>query len=449
MKNVFYKSFVFASSISVLLSCKPNLTVPTPSKGDIDASRYLAVGNSITSGFADGALYQDGQMVSFPNLIAQQFKLVGGGDFKQPLMPGSIGCGTADSAGHTIFVAPFKLGNSTDCLHITSLAPIPSATSGDKNALFTSVASQGPFNNMGVPGARAVDLSVAGYGNTTNGNPFFARMASNPSTSSILSDAIRINPTFFSLFIGNNDVLLYATNGGAAPYTITPSATFDASINATLDTLTKNGAKGIIGNIPDITALPFFTTVPWNGLALTRQGQVDTLNGLWTQVGANYNFKVGNNPFLIKDPSAPLGQRLIQEGEFVLLSVPLNSVKCHGMGSVQPIPNQYVLTATEIANIETAISAYNASISAAAQTKKIAFVDVNAFLNQTKTGFVYDGITFNAAFVTGGSFSLDGIHLTPIGNALLANEFIKAINTKYNSTIPQLDATKYHSIIFP
>jgi hypothetical protein len=44
---------------------------------------------------------------------------------------------------------------------------------------------------------------------------------------------------------------------------------------------------------------------------------------------------------------------------------------------------------------------------------------------------------------------LDGVHLTPRGNAMLANEFIKAINLKYGSTIPQLDVTKYGGVVFP
>lgn len=383
---------------------------------------------------------------------------MGGGDFKQPLMdPHSVGVGISDSAGTTIFVAPFKLGSSTDCLGATSLAPIPSAPHGDVSA-FNSIASQGPFNNMGVPGARAVDVAVSGYGNAGNGpgnyNPFFARIASSPSAS-MLSDAMRINPTFFSLFIGNNDVLLYASNGGAPGYSITTQADFDASFNTIVDTLTQHGAKGVIGNIPDITALPFFTTIPWNGLTLTRQSQVDSLNAYWADFSTSpptplYNFKLGNNGFLITDVNVPYThKRLIKEGEFILLSVPLNSIKCHNLGSLTAIPDQYVLTADEITKVQTAITGYNNTIKSVADTKKLAFVDVNAYLNKTKSGFVYNGISLNAAFVTGGAFSLDGVHLTPIGNALLANEFIKAINTTYQASIPQLDATKYRGVIFP
>src|ERR1700761_3603319 len=106
MKHILYQSVLVAASVSVLLSCKPSLTVPAASKGNIDPSRYLAVGNSITSGFADGALYYEGQLVAYPNLISQQLKLVGGGDFNQPLMDrGSIGVGSTGNA-------PFKLDYS-------------------------------------------------------------------------------------------------------------------------------------------------------------------------------------------------------------------------------------------------------------------------------------------------------------------------------------------------
>ena len=86
MQNIRYKSIFAAITISALVSCKPKIDVPEPYNGSVDASKYVAIGNSITSGFADGALYYDGQMVSYPNLLAEQLKLIGGGDFVQPLI---------------------------------------------------------------------------------------------------------------------------------------------------------------------------------------------------------------------------------------------------------------------------------------------------------------------------------------------------------------------------
>lgn len=433
-----------------MIACKPHVESPDIEKGNLNASKYVAVGNSITAGYADNALYYQGQQVSFAKLLSDQFKLVGGGDFRQPLVnQSSVGIGA--SGGPRLVLAP-----KTDCLGTTSLSPTPTAVAGDASIFANNMyASDGPFNNMGIPGAKSITSVYPGYGNPGNGpgkyNPFFYRIASVPTTSSILSDAASQNPTFFSLFLGSNDVLLYAL-AGAAQDSITPSAGpvgigFDASIDAIVATLTVNGAQGIIANIPDITSLPYFTTVPYNGLVLTSQAQVTGLNAAYSALGIS--FHLGQNGFIVADPIAPGGLRQIKEGEYVLLSVPQDSLKCKGWGSLKPIPNQYVLTATEISQIKAAVSQYNAKLRSVAEIKKLAFVDVNAFLASAEKGITYNGINLSTTFVSGGAFSLDGVHLTPIGNALLANEFIKSINQTYGSTLPLVDATKYSGVRFP
>ena len=68
--------------------------MPEAGKGSIDVTNYVAIGSSMSAGYADNALYADGQMFSYPNMIAQQFRLVGGGNFKQPMVSaGSAGIG--------------------------------------------------------------------------------------------------------------------------------------------------------------------------------------------------------------------------------------------------------------------------------------------------------------------------------------------------------------------
>ncbi|WP_018341811.1 SGNH/GDSL hydrolase family protein [Cytophaga aurantiaca] len=433
-----------------IVACKPTVEEPAVNKGSLDVSTYVAVGNSITSGYADNALYYDGQQVSYAKLISEQFARIGAGEFKQPLVdPTSVGIGA--SGGAKLILAPHA-----DCLGNTSLAPVPAATSGDLSIFASNIyASSGPFNNMGVPGAKSITTIYPGYGNPANGfgnfNPFFTRMASNPASASMLSDAMLQSPTFFTLFIGSNDVLLYALAGGASD-AITPTAGaagtgFDASMDAIVATLTSGGAKGAIANVPDITSVPYFTTVPYNGLVLTSQLQVDGLNAAYAPLGIT--FHLGQNPFIIADAAAPGGKRQITSSEFVLLSVPQDSLKCKQWGSVKAIPNAYVLTASEISNIQTAVSNYNTKIKNLAATYGLAFVDVNKFLTQVETGVVYNGVTLSTTFVSGGAFSLDGVHLTPIGNAMLANEFLKAINATYGSTLPLVDATKYSGVKFP
>lgn len=85
------------------------------------------------------------------------------------------------------------------------------------------------------------------------------------------------------------------------------------------------------------------------------------------------------------------------------------------------------------------------------QLQGLAYVDANTKMNELggQSGIVWDGVRYSAKFVTGGAFSLDGVHLTGRGYAIIANEFIKAINTKYKSTLPQVDPNKYSGITFP
>ena len=441
MKNLnVYSALVVTIGLS-LLGCKPKLDGPDPENGTLDISNYVAVGGAITAGYSNGALYYDAQQNSYSNLLAEQLQLIGSSEFKIPNVSlNSIGIGSANNA-------PSILGYRTDCLGAVSLGPLKIAPQGDLSVFATNVYNtQGPFNNFGVPDVKVIDMDVNGYT-----NPFYQRMASGGS-SSILSDAIAKNPTFFSVMLGLNDVLNFALKG-AASESITPVAGsvgvgFDASINHVIDKLMANGAKGVIANIPSIKTMAYFNTIAWNALKLTKV-KADSL----TEVYYNYDstrFYEGNNGFIIEDSSVPfLGFRQAVEGEYILLNVPLDSIKCYKLGSLRPIPNKYVLTLSEINTIENAINSYNTILRNSANTKGLAFVDVNAFFAKIKTGFVYNGVAVNAAFVSGGAYSLDGLNLTPRGNALLANEFIKAINSTYESTISHIDATKYPGVIFP
>lgn len=423
------------------ISCKPKFDMPNPDKGMIDPTNYVAIGGAITAGYSNGALYYDAQQNSFSNLLSGQLKLIGGGDFKIPnVSPTSIGVGSTNNA-------PSILGNRTDCQGTISLGPVKIAAQGDVSVFSTNVyAGQGPFNNYGVPDLKVIDMDVNGYS-----NPFYQRMASSVS-SSILSDVVSKKPTFFSVMLGLNDVLNFALKG-ATSESITPIAGsvgvgFDASINNVINKLTSNGAKGIVANIPSIKTMAYFNTIVYNALKLDT-ASVRNLNLYYGAIGAPFTFVEGNNGFVISDTSQFLGFRQAVEGELILLNVPLDSIKCQKWGSLIPIPDRYVLTLSEITKIENAISGYNVILYGIAKTKNLAFVDVNSFFAKVKTGFVYNGVNVNASFVSGGAFSLDGLNLTPRGNALLANEFIKAINDTYQSTIPQINATKYPGIIFP
>jgi hypothetical protein len=153
---------------------------------------------------------------------------------------------------------------------------------------------------------------------------------------------------------------------------------------------------------------------------------------------------------MIADPNAGMfGVRPAVPGEKILLSAPLDSVKCHQMGSIFPFRNEFVLTLDELNEIQTRIDQFNAIIRQKAITYGFALVETQNLYSKLPFGFAFNGVTLSAKFVSGGVFSLDGIHLNPRGNALLANEFLKSINQAFKSNIPLINALNYNAVLFP
>ncbi|NRA11525.1 MAG: hypothetical protein HRT57_06195, partial [Crocinitomicaceae bacterium] len=103
----------------------------------------------------------------------------------------------------------------------------------------------------------------------------------------------------------------------------------------------------------------------------------------------------------------------------------------------------------EIAIIQAYIADFNTAITDFADINEFALADLKEVYENLNSGLVYNGVSMSTEFVTGGAFSLDGLNLNPIGNALLANEFIKAINDQYNARIPLAPVTNYTGVYFP
>ena len=424
MKNFRYT--IFFALVFALFSCEADIEQYAPQAGDADFSTYVALGSSLTAGFADNDVYRQGQINAYPNILATQLAFVGRtGDFKQPLMKDELGFGNR-----------LVLGISAG-----GLAPVPAPGTPDPGN-FSSIAAEGPFHNLGVPGAHTAHLLFPGYGTL---NPYYGRFASNPGSSSIIGEALALQPSFFSLWVGNNEVLAYAVQGGVGAG-ITPVEEFQTFYAALLQQLTPN-AKGVLANIPDISSIPFFRTIPYNALALSET-QATMLNAAYA-MAPHISFAAGPNGFVVVDSSHPAGIRQLQAGELVLLTLPLDRVYNEGWGSQVPIPEQYYLSVGQVANIHQAVNSYNSVISALAVQFDLALVDINQLLQNGETGMYFDALAFNTEFVTGGVFSLDGVHLSPRGNAIVANAFIEAINVKYGASIPKVPVGQFPGIVFP
>lgn len=454
------------------------------SAGTADFTRFVALGNSLTAGSSDNALFRKGQENSYPNIMAQQFAQVGGGTFTVPFVgPDNIGgllLGGNVIQGPRLAILGFAGGTP-------QIGPLPATPMTEITETVT-----GPVNNMGVPGAKSFHLLAPGYGNiagvpTGQANPYFARFASS-STASIIGDAVAQNPTFFSLWIGNNDVLSYATSGGIgtnqignpnpASYgnnDITDPGVFAQVYGALVDQLTANGAKGVVANLPYVTSIPYFRTVPYNPVPLDEAtvaqlnaGYATYNNGLQTAVSLGalsaeeaerrtINFSVGNNAVVIVDsyltnlsafgiPSyreaTPEDLLVLPSRTFIGTTVGGNPMMVNGVSV--PLADNWVLSKDEVAEVKTATDAFNASIKTIADAKGLAFVDANMLLQQlASTGIRFGTYHMSASFVTGGAFSLDGVHPSARGYALIANEFLKAIEETYGANFRDIKPEDY------
>jgi lysophospholipase L1-like esterase len=428
MKRYIFNSFI-AAAILFTAACKPEIETPAgTTAGQANFSKYIAVGNSLTSGYADGGLYLEGQKVAYPNLIAAKMSSVGGGTFTSPFF-------TEEHSNGSGYLSLSALVNGTPTLtQITEkLAYRDAAKHLDKYS--------GEIQNLGIPGMR-VDLSFDPTLTFSAANPFFERLLTDAQVgkTNYFQYIQGRNHTFFSIWLGNNDVLGYALNGAVTvagdPTTVlTDKVTFSSLYANLLNALTAGGQKGIVATIPDVTAIPYFNTVKPSLLLAAAKAANPAAQAVFIQTGTGA-VRVATDEDLIRLPFQSAG--LFGQG-----TIP------YGLHPLNPIENKWVLDKDEVIKVKDYVNSYNSSIKSIATSKGLAIADTYNYFNQVKAGLVVQGIGINAAFISGGAFSLDGIHLTPRGNAVIANVFIDAINAKYGSTIPTVDVTQYRGVKFP
>ncbi len=455
MKTLQTTAFIIL--ILLIGSCNKDNTDPPPPPETIDLSSYVAMGNSLTAGYADGALYTSGQEYSYANIIAEQFSKVGGnGIFKTPIIPTEDGVFPTSNQSGIYLETKFVWANKQNCNEVNEWVPVRLVENPNQeklmDELMTNISSDGPFNNLGVPGITVTHMHLPGMGAL---NPYYGRFANNPSSDKLIDEAKKVDPTFFSLWVGNNDVLGYASSGGTT--SITTTQLFEISYDAAAAHLSSITEGGVLANIPDVASAAFFTTIDYNFVNVETETEVEELQAFYVDynqqmeaLGKDYriNWSLGNNPMVIRDKDMDVSEELkirqMTESELALLTIPLDSIYCGGWGATKPLSDSYVLSDSEIELTIAAVATFNEIITIAAEKYDLAFVDFNTLMQEVANGGITeDGIEFTTDFAFGNLFSLDGIHLTPRGNALVANNFIEAINAKYSLSVPKAIITDY------
>ncbi len=394
-----------AAAVAILFT--GHLSAEDRSESDLfkaDLSKLVVVGDSLSAGVQNFSLLDKQQPNGYASVIARQ-------------------------AGVSLVLPLIPFPGAPNVLQLTPKGIVP--VDGTLPAIPRDNPCEQP-TNVSVPGVtleQALALvptptpssdPVQGWVDIVLGfpNPFASAAChtSGPASTEI-QQAVALKPTTVIEWLGNNDALVPALTGTLN--TLTPLFTFATSYEAALDALAKTGAPIITATIPDVTKVPYFTPVA--SLAARLNMPVDTVA---RKLG------IGTQDFL-RPSAVPIAQSILSNGPgslqkpcpVPLAGLPASSIPC-------------VLTARDAERVRYTTDAYNFIIFVESITHGAVLVDIHGLVNNiARNGVTANGQHLTTAFL-GGLFSLDGIHPSNTGYAVIANAFIQQMNESLSTAIP-------------
>ncbi|HXQ28706.1 MAG TPA: SGNH/GDSL hydrolase family protein [Gemmatimonadales bacterium] len=362
--------------------------------------RYVALGNSITSGYQSGGINDSTQRQAYPVVLAAA---MGGDPFYYPSLAGP-GC-----------PPPY-----TNIFTGTRLGPASTATT----CYFRSSPTPPYVSDVAVPGAYAIDLYTNGAG--TNSNALTQLFLGGRTQVQAMAAA---QPTFVSVWIGNNDVLdaLLDTAKAGDSTVITPLATFQTEYQQVAADVKATGAQAVLIGVANVTEVPY---------ASLGSTYFAIKNGLVAGVAFPATFIVGPN-------CAP--SSLGGKGDSILVPFPFGAalvgVAAQGVADTLHCTEIHTVQPAQLRKLIATVLAYNTFINATASANDWAYLDPNPTL---------DSLRLNPAEVApfpnlqascsaspfGLAFSCDGFHPSGATHLLIARHLAQAINAKYGSAIP-------------
>jgi hypothetical protein len=515
---------LFYTILVAAVGCKPYEFQPEetrtkkPTKVEapaLDFTSYVAFGGSFTSGYMDDALYTEGQKSAYPNFLYKAFQkadtTLPQGDLPFPDVGTEIGWTrvividgpplVSYNVGRLRFDNPHPRplyetgfqGDGPGCFPLVAKPMESDKTPAQYFARYTQ-----PFNNFGVPGLTMLQALSTATSDVFDVlfNPYYLRIASRPRQSSVLQDAAAKNPTFFSIMLGESDIVNYMRSGGKE-YLAT-QIDYELQIRSMIEELGRNGAKGVILTLPEFTDFPYFTSATEQ--AFYRPFELNTVDA--NDINRAYflqgypqrdYFKAGLNTYLVERGNGILSQFIpgvelvtsdfipfldsLGRGEIVKCGITLNGRR-RGMGIIHevenvltqagvsvpkayPVPDKYVLDVDELSFLSQRLRQYNTSIRNIQSQGTLLNIPVSSFLALADLNFEMnllkrdrgqrDGDGFIVMYYDqgpAGFFSSDGIHPSPKGQAFIANVAISAINRHFGSNLEQVDIKKVRGNTF-
>jgi hypothetical protein len=399
MQFVAVCAVVFAAACSdasqptapVGLSPGPSVSARNGPKSGVN---YVAIGTSISMGWASNGVYFGSQLVSFPALLrfgpSQQISL--------PLIQ-SPGC-------RPPLVAPLgsnmRLGGDGTNICADNVAGI-----------------ELPTQNVALAGAFSFDALSTTPEAAAATRPWFARVL-RPGTTQV-SEALGQNPNLVSVELGGNDVLMATGGRLLLGVNVVPVPLFEAAFDAVLDAVGSAEPKGLIVGMPtDGTKLP----------ALRRGDEIwaDRAEFAALHVDVSQNCEGSNNYINVSVKS-------------LVLVFTAAFTSTHGLPnpvySCADIPNaaedDYVLTPANIATLNDMLSQMADHAKQQAAGRGYAFISLGALYDlpdlKPPTYSVVSQLT--SLFPYGAYISLDGVHPGPLGHSVLAHAAAVAVNRTY------------------
>ena len=400
--KLFQNRLVHSRTLAFLLiafaaGCGDKITPPkltgSASQNAGNFKTTVFVGDSLTAGFQSGSLLDTQQPNGFANLIAKQANF----SLSLPLIapPGAPSVLQLTSLGPPPVLTPASgttPGRDNLKLQPTDLA-VPGHTLNDLLNTKPPLIPSTPEDT--------ITYLVLGFPGIDEGVQYTQ-----------LQWAGQLNPTTLFVWIGNNDALVADETG--TPASMTPVDQFTTEFTALMTQLkAKTRANLIVANIPDVTGVAYLTP------------------------GA---LVLGEFSLATHIPAAQLS---------VLLGIqPTDLVNPTGLGEIQailggkqqgPVDDSGFLSAAETATVQQTVDAYNQVIAAQVAAAGGTLVDIHSALNTLRAAPpAIAGFPISFGFL-GGFFSLDGIHPTNTGYALIANAYIDTMNAELGTKIPDVD----------
>jgi len=336
-----------------------------------------------------------------------------------------------------------------------------------------------PYDNLAVNGARLFDIrhTTGSIDSVSEGNYFFDIVLRNVilppypffGNTTVLDQAVELDPDIIIIWIGNNDVLGAVLAGGDQSQ-ITTHDNFKNEMYALLSDLSSQTSADIVmSNIPGYLPLGFaLDTVFVN----TGPAFEPVVFDMTTLQPVNFGTDADPEyiPLLIEESKVShillTGAIEYSESgmgiptELQLEGDPYNKLPTEAAAIYQKMTNiglpvdgssvgdaltdEYTITSDEEQAIDNAIEDFNSIISELAGQFSIPVVDMYALYDPENPGAFggYSGeyVLHNQASTI---FSLDGVHPNNLGHAVIANSFIDTLNQRYGFNLAKIDPESY------